>query len=178
MSSIRTSLGCTLVEALVACGLSACALAATLMLQGRALAATRAARDFSVAALHASSMAAMVRANAAGWRQETDAPGALPPALQPVLKPALQRDCAQQPCDAAQLAAYDTARWRHALALTLRGAGGEVRCTERMCIVTVRWSGHTLRQSVAIDAARPPGGATRCAARARCVELQAMSASS
>jgi Tfp pilus assembly protein PilV len=161
MSSVGTSLGCTLVEALVACGLSACALAATLALQGRALAATRAAREFSVAALHASSMAAMVQANAHGWAQAARVPAAPQP------------DCALQPCDGAQLATFDAARWRRGLAQALRGARGDVRCSEHRCVVAVRWSSRTLRRLVSIDAARQPAAPARCASRIGCASAGA-----
>ena len=130
----RSHRGCTLVEALVACGLSASALAATALLHGRALTATRAARATSVAALQLSSMVAMVQANAAGWCTRSVSAPVAPRA-----------DCTQQPCAAAQLAALEWGRWQRALAQVLPGAVGEVCCAAHQCVVAVRWAGRSLR---------------------------------
>ena len=139
MPSIRNHRGCTLVEALVACGLSVSALATTVLLQGRALMATRAARATSVAALQLSNMVAMVQANAAGWRTHVTVRAPVAPGA----------DCTRQPCTAAQLAGLELARWQRALARALPGAGGDVCCVREQCVVAVRWSGRSMQGVVA-----------------------------
>ncbi len=122
------------------------------MLVGTGLAALRAGADAELverASMHASSMAAAMRASPFAWAMREMA-FKVPHAG--IAGDAAAVDCARTSCSPEQIVAYDLAQWGEALHESLPGALGTVRCVPRgQCRVAVRWDAAGRASVIALD---------------------------
>lgn len=147
--------GFTLIESIVALVVVAIALLGPLKMMAHALASSSTANARNVAALHAASLASVILANPAFWRDgegrnsEIKLRGGAIASESSPAAPA-DMDClvssAQDGprCTPAQLAAADLAQWAAALQDILPNASGSVQCAQSdaavtRCIVTLQW---------------------------------------
>jgi type IV pilus modification protein PilV len=141
----RRQRGFGLIEAMVAMVVTGIGLLGVAALQSLALADTGIARNRSLAAIEASSLAASLRANRAYW-----ASGAVPATITVTSAgagdaslQALTADCASVSCTPAQMAAYDLRQWGSDLAAQLPAGSGGVNCPSGVvppaCTVIVDW---------------------------------------
>lgn len=108
--------GATLIEALVAMLVLALGVLGMTAAQTRALVSARSTHQRAVASQMVSDLLDRIQANAA----VLDAPAASHPYTVPWGEPAPQgADCTQEPCDGAQMAAFDLRQWKATLARSL-----------------------------------------------------------
>ncbi|HTX24262.1 MAG TPA: type IV pilus modification protein PilV [Steroidobacteraceae bacterium] len=150
--------GFSLVEVMVALAVITVGLLGVAKMQALALASTTSASQRAMAALEASSLAAMMHTNRSYWSASppqtinvsaasiTSSTGGFPPSATQNCTPSVSSPASTAPCNPTTLAAYDLQQWQAALNNLLPNALAAISCSTNLaapplsCSITISWS--------------------------------------